>query len=203
MLKRKNSQYYYNDNNNDNIKYDIIYKNLKNCDSIKKKDNSIYFNSTISDETIYKLIEFIEIIRKTTNYIDLYITSKGGYISSLMKFIDYKNQYFNLNIRSIINDECNDCAIILASCCNYRIITKKSICSISPYNNLTYINYWGYFKQYDDNTINIKNILIDLFIKKIKSKITNENLIIYFENSNNNILNSKKCKKLGFIDEII
>ena len=38
MSKRKNSQTYYNNNdNNNNNNYDIVYQNLKNCDSIKKK----------------------------------------------------------------------------------------------------------------------------------------------------------------------
>ena len=204
MLKRKISQPYYNNNNNNNNTYDIVYENLKNCDSIKKKDNSIYFNSIISHETINKLIEFIEIIISNKNAsVDLYITSKGGYINSLNTFLDYKKMKLNLYIRSIIINECNDCALLLASCCNYRIITKNSICNISPYNNLYYQNYWGYFKQYDDNTINIKDLLIELFTKQNKSKITSENLMIYFQNSRINTLNSKKCKKLGFIDEIV
>ena len=76
MLKRKISQPYNNNNNNNT--YDIVYQNLKNCDSIKKKDNSIYFNSIISHETINKLIEFIEIIITNKNAsVDLFDAVKS------------------------------------------------------------------------------------------------------------------------------
>ncbi len=189
-----------------------IYYNELTCDKIIINDNHIYFNSLINYQTIEILINYIQIIKNEYNNllknyeknIYIHITSKGGILYSLSQFITFKNNN-DFDLISIIENECNDVAILLASLCNYRIITKKSLCKLSQYN--LYSNnlyYWGYFKQCENSIENIQtfyNDLINTFCNLIDSKINDEKIKKYL--NNNCIWDSKKCKKLGFIDEII
>lgn len=214
MSKRKNYQIdkniynTYTDNN-----FDLQYHNPKNCDKINTKNKDIYFSATINDITISKLIEFIKIIKNKycsrgtydNNTIYIHITSKGGYLSSIFKFIEFKKT-INYHLTSIMIDECNDIAIILSNLCDYKLITRNTSCKLSKYlNNGNYKNYWGYFKQCNEDEESIilfKTNLYNLFLNNINTKINIQRLIMYF-NVIDNVWNSKKCKKLGLADEII
>ena len=203
------------------VLYDI-YNDESTCNKIKLLDNHVYFNAIICDKTINKLMEFIQNITQSFEFnkkkfvnneydnhktIYLHINSKGGNLKSILPFIAFKNE-FNIEITSIIQRECNDAAILLASICDYRIIKKNATCKLSSYtdknlhNNLPY--FWDYFKQCNNDTgeiIEFKNTLYSLFCNTIDSKITIDKLNIYLNQNNN--WNSKKYKKLGLADEII
>tara|TARA_B100001142_G_scaffold263903_1_gene267333 strand:+ start:812 stop:1456 length:645 start_codon:yes stop_codon:yes gene_type:complete len=204
ILHTNNTQTYNN--------FDLQYYNLNNCDKIYTKNKDIYFSATINDITIHKLIEFIQYIHinhNNNNTIYIHITSKGGYLSSIFKFIDFKKT-INYHLTSIMIDECNDIAIILSNLCDYRLVTKNTLCKLSKYNDNNhnnYRNYWGYFKQCNEDEESIllfKTNLYNLFLNTIKTKITLEKFNTYLIHSHNiNIWNSKKSKKLGLIDEII
>ena len=214
MLKRKNSNTNLSYENNNNVQdelYDLYYFNGLNNDSIKLKDNNIYFTSTINDQTINKLIEFIQYIhnKNCNNTINIHITSKGGTLVSLLAFIEYRKKN-NIYLTSIILNECNDAAIILANLCDYKLITKKSTFLLSKYDfNYVYnyynnSNYWGFFKQCNNDEIsinNFKDLLFNLLLNKINSKLNSEKLSIYLKNTNT--FDSKKCKKLGLVNDII
>ena len=207
MLKRKhidNNIHYTPPKNN----FDLEYHNPTNCDKINIINRDIYFSAIVSDITIDKLIEFIQFV-KNKNYSDtstiyIHITSKGGYLSSIFKFIEFKKTY-NYHLTSIMINECNDIAIILSNLCDYRYITKNTICKLSKYDGYNYRNYWGYFKQCNEHEESItifKTNLYNLFLNTIKTKINLEKFNIYLTLLYT-IWNSKKCKKLGLVDEII
>ena len=195
-----------------NCKIYNYYENALNCDKIKYYDNHIYFNSVITNDTINVLTTFIDNIIKSYNdilkdyekIIYLHINTKGGNLYSILNFIEYKKK-INFEIISIIEKECNDVGILLASLCNYRIINKKGICKLTKYNlDCTNLYYWGYFKQCEnsnENIVDFYNSLSYIFCGLIESKFNYEK----FKNTleNNNVWDSKKYKKLGLADEII
>ena len=196
-----------NNNNNDSTSLNnsnyFTYKNKYNSDEILLRANHIHFNSLINHNSITVLNEYCSYIITNRNLynnnaIYLHINSKGGFLSSLLQFVEFK-KICNYEIISIIENECNDCAIFLASICNYRIIKKNVVCKFMKYDFNS--NYWYIFKQCDDDEIiYIKNILDDLY-NNIHHKITKEKFLIYL--NQNNTWNSKKYKKLGLVDEII
>tara|TARA_B100001093_G_scaffold295960_1_gene282235 strand:+ start:1524 stop:2216 length:693 start_codon:yes stop_codon:yes gene_type:complete len=224
--KRKTISYENNDLKNNlfnssNINPDTCYiynkyENLLNCDKIIIADNHIYFYAIISQNTIDKLKEYIQSInsyyqvnkKKLTNStIYLHINSKGGNLKLLMSFLNFKNE-LNMEITSVIEKECNDAAILLASICDYRIIKKNATCNLSSYNHCysstNFPYYWSYFKQCNNNIDEImefKNTLYLLFCNISDSKITSDKLDKYLHK--NNSWNSKKYKKIGLADEII
>ena len=166
-----------------------------NCDKIILCDNHIYFNAIVNNCNINKLIEFINSIQISYNNnilknfektIYIHITSKGGFLYSLIEFIEFKKNN-NIELISIIKYECNDVAIILASLCNYRVIHKKAICKLTKYNiTCTNLNYWGYFKQCENHyelISNFYNELVHLFSNIIDCKITNEKITNYLQNN--------------------
>jgi ATP-dependent protease ClpP protease subunit len=210
-----NSQYNnlnFKEDQNNSFKLYKKYINERNCDKIILCNNHIYFNAIVTNYNIHKLIEFINtielsyknILKEYQKTIYIHINSKGGFLYSLIEFIEFKKNN-NIELISIIDNECNDVAIILACLCNYRVINKKAICHLSKYNiNCSNLNYWGYFKQceYDNQLIsNFYNELVNIFCNIIDSKITNEKLKKYLEN--NCIWDSKKYKKIGLADEIV
>ena len=200
-----------NHNNNLSKTFTIYntYSNPLNCDNITLYNNHIAFNCIINNENIDKLILYITSIvnnKKILNYPDfiyLHINSIGGRISSLNKFIDFFNT-LDIQIISIIEKKCNDCSILLASLCHYRIMKKDAICILSKYDVINIPYYWSAFKQCENNSQEISifvNSLINILCNVSQSKITIQKLQNYLQYNQN--WNAKKCKKLGLVDEII
>lgn len=190
---------------NKDYKLYFNYNNLCNCDQIFLIDNHIYFDAVINNTTIDKLIEYIILIINnislfTTKTIYIHINSKGGYLYDVLKFVEQKHlcNQNHIEVISIIDKESTDCSILLAAICNYRIIRKNAICKFNQYNDND--NYWGIFKHSNTNTNNFYDILKVLF-DSIDIKISYDKFCSYFSQNNN--WNSKKMKKIGFIDEII
>ena len=222
MYKRKSQDYNHSDlinkinNQSYQSSFNNTYHDLKTCNKIMLIDNHIYFNSIINETTISILLQYINVIylnnqvcsnNYDSNNIYLHINSKGGQLKSILPLLEIKNKS-NIEIVSIIEQECNDAAILLASICNYRIIKKNAICKLSSYTDLNLSNnlpyFWDYFKQCNNNFEEIaefKNILYSLFTQTIDSKITIDKLSLYLNQNNN--WNSKKYRKLGLADEII
>jgi ATP-dependent protease ClpP protease subunit len=181
------------------------YYNQLTCDKILLHDNHIYFTAIVNKETINTLILYISTILLNKNLflpdksIYLHISSKGGYLDNLLEFIKYKNT-IDTEIISIIEDSCLDVGFLLGICCNYRIM-KKNVNNIlsKVYNNS---NYWLTFIQCN-NISGISNFYnkLHLLIKKYNNKISDDKIIKYFQQ--NNTWDAKKCKKIGFIDELV
>ena len=78
---------------------------------------------------------------------------------------------------------------------------KKNVNNIlsKVYNNS---NYWLTFIQCN-NISGISNFYdkLHLLIKKYNNKISDDKIIKYFQQ--NNTWDAKKCKKIGFIDELV
>ena len=211
-----------NDNANDNTKkLNYYYKNPLNCDEILMLDNHIYFNSIINASSVNKLIEYINIIISNiklfrNRIVYLHINSKGGYINDLMNFIEYKKNMYTsvsgtflpqIEIYSIIEEECVDCAILLASVCDYRFVKKKALCKLNSFNitqnGFLFPNYWCGFQQCNNNNhevLTVQQHIYSMFCSN-NNKITKDKLSIYLTRFNK--WNSKKYKKLGLADEIV
>lgn len=195
---------------NNNYKLYNYYNNPTNCDVITLCDNHIYFNACINNETISKLILYIQSIIGNLHLIGinksiyLHINTKGGVIYALNDFIAFK-KLCSIEIISIIENDCADAGIIIASLCNYRIINKNAFIKLTNYNpSYTCPNYWNYFKQCENNSMELENLkknIYYIFCELIDSKITNEKLTKYLQSDR--LWDAKKCKKLGLIDEII
>tara|TARA_B110000444_G_scaffold42817_4_gene38711 strand:- start:5607 stop:6089 length:483 start_codon:yes stop_codon:yes gene_type:complete len=158
------------------------------------------FNSNITNETISIIFETIKNIEKSydnhklLNCIYLHVGSFGGSLSSLNLFIQTKEKEFpNLEIISIIEKNCTDAGFLLASLCDYRIIKKNAICSMSVLNPES--KYWGAYIQGDDIMCKLETIF-----EKSKYKIKKEKLLKYL--SYNNTWKCKKMLQIGFVDEI-
>ena len=185
------------------------YTNPLNLDKIFVKNNHIYFDAVVNDDTITNLIEYIDLISKHEKFnlfekrILLHINSKGGYIGPAVRFFEY-SKICNIDIISIIEVECCDCGLIISAACNYRLIKKSAIIRISKYIPNENYNYWGYFKQCEnncsDNSI-LKNTIYKIFTESLDTKLTSEKLQAYLYL--NNEFHSKKVKKMGIVDEII
>lgn len=178
----------------------VVYKNPLNTDTIGMIGNHIIFNCNITNETVCKIFETIKQIsesyniHKISNCIYLHIGSFGGSLDSLNIFITTKNTvYPNLEIISVIEKNCNDAGFLLAALCDYRIIKKNAICSMSVLNSDT--KYWGAYIQGD----NIKEKLEFIFDKS-KYKVKKEKFMNYL--SSNNTFKCRKMLKMGLIDEI-
>ena len=195
---------------NNNFKIYSHYNNdLTGC-KITLCDNHIYFNSLINQETIdvlkSNIISFIsnKHLLNNNSTIYLHINSKGGYLENLLDFINFKSQIV-LEIISIVENNICDCAILLASCCHYRIINKNAKITLNSYHDSqNFKNYWGYIKQCENNELYIqsfKTYLYELFCNVIDSKITHQKLQIYLLQTS--FWDAKKYKKLGLADEII
>ena len=213
MSKRKFDIINFNFNElikNNNYKLYNYYNNPINCDTLTLCDNHIYFNACINYETINKLISYIKTIIDNIHFLHpnlsiyLHINSKGGIIHALNDFIEFK-KLCSIELISIIENDCSDVGIIIASLCNYRIINKNASVKLTNYNPFTNCpNYWNYFKQCENNSDDVENLkknIYYIFCELIDSKITNEKMEKYLQN--NRLWDAKKCKKLGLIDEII
>lgn len=181
------------------------YYNSLTCDKILLHDNHIYFIAIINKETIDTLILYISTILLNkklfvpVNTVYLHISSKGGYFQDLIKFLEYKKT-IDTEIISIIEDSCVDVGFLLAICCNYRIM-KKNVNNIlsKVYTNSI---YWLTFIQCE-NICDISKFYnkLHLLIKTNNNKISDDKIIKYFQQ--NNTWDGKKCKKIGFIDELV
>jgi hypothetical protein len=198
MYKRKVDQYVLQ--RDDDTGVSIVYKNLLNTDSIGMIGNHIIFNCNVTNETVSKIFETIKNIyesyniHKLSNRIYLHIASFGGSLESLNLFIHIKDtEYTNLEIISVIEKNCSDAGFLLAALCDYRIIKKNAICSMSVLNSDT--KYWGAYIQGDG----IKEKLEFIF-DKTKYKVKKEKFMKYL--SCNNTFKSKKMLKMGLIDAI-
>ena len=195
---------------NNSYKLYNYYNNPTNCDVITLCDNHIYFNALINHETINKLILFIRIIIENIHLLSsnlsiyLHINSKGGIINTLNDFIIFKKSC-TIEIISIIEKEFADAGIIIFGLCNYRIINKNASIKLTHYNPYTNSpNYWNYFKQCENNSVELENFKKNIyyaFCELIDSKITNEKMEKYLENDR--CWDAKKCKKLGLVNEIV
>ena len=197
---------------NDSLKTFTIYDhyiNPLNCDNITLHNNHISFNCIINNDNIDKLILYITSIinnRKILNnpeFIYLHINSIGGVLFALEKFINFFNT-LDIQIISIIENKCCDCAILLASLCHYRIMKKNANSILAKYDVINIPYYWCGFKQCENNpqqiSIFIKS-LTNILCNVSQSKISIEKLQLYLQNNQN--WNAKKCKKLGLVDEIV
>ena len=181
------------------------YYNQLTCDKILLHDNHIYFSAIINKETIDTLILYITNISLNAklfvphNSIYLHISCKGGYLDNLLEFLEYKKT-MDTEIISIIEDTCFDVGFLLAICCNYRIM-KKNVNNIlsKVYNNSI---YWLAFIQCE-NICDISKFYnkLHLLIKTNNNKISDDKIIKYFQQ--NNTWDAKKCKKIGFVDEVV
>jgi len=197
-----------------NNEYKIFnyFNNPINCDKIVLCNNHIYYDALVNKESIDTLMLYIntiignfQSILKTYNKtIYLHINSKGGFLENLLCFINFKNK-LHIEIISIIEKECADIAIIMASICDYRIINKNAHCKLSKYQiEGSNPNYWNYFKQFLNESMSIltfKNTIYHLLCNSINSKITKEKLDKYFEKDS--FWDAKKYKKIGLADEIV
>tara|TARA_Y100000992_G_scaffold290998_1_gene247050 strand:- start:2110 stop:2748 length:639 start_codon:yes stop_codon:yes gene_type:complete len=212
MNKRKLNQYSYSSNIEDFSKQEKnIYKlsnnyyNSLNNNKINLSNNHIYFNAIVDENSIDTLILYINYIKSNIDVLSdkniyVHIHSKGGYLKNIYKFIEFKNQ-LQYELISIIDNECVDVGIILASLFDFRIINSSAKIVINKYNNT---NYWNYYKQCEDGKSNVDNFkyyLYNIFCNTIESKITDIKLTPYLNNGCN--WDSKKYKKTGLVDEII
>ena len=171
-------------------------------------DNHIYYYSIIDDENMKIFADCIKELITTYVFTDreiyIHINSQGGFLDVLIKYIEiFDKEYMDNNpikLISIVEHNVNNCAIIFASLCNTRIISKNAKMIMHKLTE----NYWYFFKQCENNNneiLEFRNNLSNLLVRCSKNKLDIERIEKIIDNGGE--WNCKKCKKLGLIDVII
>lgn len=179
-------------------------------------DNHIYFYCDVNTKNILQLNKAIVTLNKTlTSFRDstnveynididnlviyLHINSLGGYVTDAFSAVDaiISSQ---IPIYSIIEGFAASAATFLSVVCNKRYITKHSSVLIHQLSG----GYWGTYQQMADDMKNntylhkkIKELYMEYTRGKMKKnkleKLLNRDLMLDF----------KKCKKMGLVDDLI
>ena len=189
---------------------------LLNESKVEVIDNHIYFYCDVNTKNILELNKAIFTLNKTlasfkkTSQIEygieisdlviyLHINSMGGYVTDAFSGVDaiIGSQ---IPIYSIIEGYAASAATFLSIVCNKRYITIHSSVLIHQLSG----GYWGTYQQMTDDMKNSKYLhkkIKRLYIEHCKGKMKKDKLDELLKRDL--MLNFKKCKKMGLIDELI
>lgn len=181
----------------------------ENSDEIKVINNDIYFYCDVNAKTCLKLIEILKRLEieslcigikfniKSPNIV-LHINSDGGEINSALAVVDtIRNSRVNIN--SIVEGTACSAATLISISCHNRQITQNSHMLI---HQLSCEGFWGKMTEIEDEMKNLKRTM--KVIKKLYNDFTKIDCQELPNILKKDLLwSSKKCLKLGLVDEII
>ena len=179
-------------------------------------DNHIYFYCDVNTKNILELNKAIFRLNKTfkglknsTNLeygvdinnfeIFLHINSMGGYVTDAFSGVD-AILGSEIPINSIIEGYAASAATFLSVVCNRRYITKHSSVLIHQLSG----GYWGTYQQMTDdmkNSTYLQKKIKGLYMEHSRGKMKKEKLEELLKRDL--MLNFKKCRKMGLVDELI
>ena len=178
-------------------------------------DNHIYFYTDVNTQSILELnkailrlnkdmktymnaanSEYNMIVRDACIY--LHINSLGGYITDVLSGVDtiIKSE---IPIVSIVEGYAASAATLLSVVCSKRLMTKHSTMLIHQLRGGT----WGTFEQMKDDMTNssyLQKTIKQLYLEYCKGKMKKERLEKLL--TRDLMMNFKKCKKLGLVDDV-
>ena len=185
-------------------------------DVVEVVDNHIYFYCDVNTKNILELNKAILKLNKTlvslknsTNIeygvnmndlvIYLHINSLGGYVTDAFSGVDTIISS-KIPIYSIIEGYAASAATFLSVVCSKRYITKHSSVLIHQLSG----GYWGTYQQMTDdmkNSTYLQKKIMSLYMDYTKGKMKKDKLEELLKRDI--MLNFKKCKKLGLVDDLI
>ena len=178
-------------------------------------DNHIYFYTEVNTQSILELNKAILRLNKdmktymnaaNSEYnmnirdacIYLHINSLGGYITDVLSGVDtiLKSE---IPIISIVEGYAASAATLLSIVCSKRLMTKHSTMLIHQLRGGT----WGTFEQMKDDMANssyLQKTIKQLYLEYCKGKMKKERLEKLL--TRDLMMNFKKCKKLGLVDDV-
>lgn len=189
---------------------------LSSEDVVEVVDNHIYFYCDVNTKNILELNKAILKLNKTlvslknsTNIeygvnmndlvIYLHINSLGGYVTDAFSGVDTIISS-KIPIYSIIEGYAASAATFLSVVCSKRYITKHSSVLIHQLSG----GYWGTYQQMTDdmkNSTYLQKKIMSLYMDYTKGKMKKDKLEELLKRDI--MLNFKKCKKLGLVDDLI
>jgi ATP-dependent protease ClpP protease subunit len=178
-------------------------------------DNHIYFYAEVNTETILELNKAILRLNKDMkNYMDvarceynmdvgevciyLHINSGGGYITDALSGVDTILKS-NIPVISIVEGYVASAATLLSIVCAKRFMTKHSSMLIHQLSG----GMWGTFEQMKDDMTNssyLQKKIKEMYIEYGRGKMKKERLEKML--ARDLMMNFKKSKKLGLVDEL-
>ena len=189
---------------------------IHHSENVEVLDNHIYFYCDVNtknildlNKAIIKLNKKLITLKNSTNVeydvdindlvIYLHINSVGGYITDAFSGVDTIISS-KIPIYSIIEGYAASAATFLSVVCNKRLITKHSSVLIHQLSG----GYWGTYQQMTDdmkNSTYLQKKIKQLYIEHSRGKMKKEKLEDLLKRDI--MLNFKKCKKMGLIDEVV
>ena len=178
-------------------------------------DNHIYFYADVNTETILELNKAILRLNKDMkNYMDvarceynmdvgevciyLHINSGGGYITDALSGVDTIIKS-GIPVISIVEGYVASAATLLSIVCAKRFMTKHSSMLIHQLSGGT----WGTFEQMKDDMANssyLQKKIKQIYMEYGRGKMKKERLEKLL--TRDLMMNFKKSKKLGLVDEL-
>jgi len=195
--------------NNDQSHVNVSHPNVQ-C-----VDNHIYFYTDVNTRSILELNNAIMRLNKNMKYymdvarceynmdiaeacIYLHINSGGGYITDALSGVDTILKS-TIPIISIVEGFVASAATLLSIVCAKRFMTKHSTMLIHQLSGET----WGTFEQMKDNMANssyLQKKIKQIYIEYGRGKMKKERLDKLL--TRDLMMNFKKSKKLGLVDEL-
>ena len=179
-------------------------------------DNHIYFYCYVNtknilelNKAIFRLNKTFKCLKNSTNLeygvdinnfeIFLHINSMGGYVTDAFSGVD-AILGSEIPINSIIEGYAASAATFLSVVCSKRYITKHSSVLIHQLSG----GYWGTYQQMTDdmkNSTYLQKKIKGLYMEHSRGKMKKEKLEELLKRDL--MLNFKKCRKMGLVDELI
>ena len=185
-------------------------------DKVTVIDNHIYFYADVNSDNvlelnkcILKLNKDLQTFKNISNVeygvelkdlcIYLHINSLGGYVTDAFSVADTVINS-KIPIYSIIEGYVASAATFISIVCAKRYMTKHSSFLIHQLSG----SCWGTYQQMGDdlkNSTHLQKQIKKLYMEHSKGKLKKEKLDEFL--MRDLMLSSKKCKKMGFVDEIM
>ena len=185
-----------------------FFDKLNDEDFYSDKLQHIYFNSTVSDENIDKLIEELRNANKTYEEkgiiykpkpILLHISSFGGNLVAGIRLLSIF-QLSSVPIATIIDNYSCSAATFLSINSPYRVMNKYGFCLIHEYTISGYISKKRQqLMNSIEQTDTYFNTIIEMYKKK--TKLSQKEIIDILQH--NLLLDYNDCLKKGIVDRVI
>jgi ATP-dependent protease ClpP protease subunit len=180
---------------------DNYFSKLNDRDFYSNKLTHIYFNSTVSDESIDELIEKVKQANNIENPkpILIHICSFGGNLKAGLRFLTiFKTS--KMPIATIIDNYSCSAATFLSVSSPYRVMNKYGYCLLHEYSINGFINdKRNYFVNSIREIDNYFNIIIEMYLKKTNYK--RDELMELLQH--NLFLDYKTCLSKKIVDRVI